>query len=783
MSRRNKSIVWDYFSKDNDGTVQCTICNAIYKNCGNTSNLRSHLLQKHPTDVPDHYAGTSKRSKKKKFKTEVEDPSYDNHNVLSEILNEDYHYGTTPGIATQHKSKKWEEPNTDRIVFEKVSIPTGMKSIYWKHFGFPADGNGEILSKQKVICCLCSTQFSYAQNTTNIKKHLERKHPIQYKELHDRVGLPVDEPLVKRKKNKDEYQVVNVKPVIQEHYSICVQGDQGEQAIISIPQQIHHDAKKATKKSAISKSVEHLIFQFIVRDLESPSVINSAGFRHLMLSLSPKYDLPTEQTIIQELVPKMYDTLKNAMYNDITAINMTDNVFSLGLEHWEANDREYISYYINYLQNEENFATRLLHTFLLDPDSLHNTFHHQEMFNIVCSSWNIKTSNIKAVIISSDNTSLHQAVVNQEIPVIPCLDHTLSQICLKAFEKPAIKKLIRKSRVIISRIYNKNNFALEVTFPDPNSETEDDTLSTFLSLDNPYVWLSTLNMLEALNAARSKLNVLLEVGEEYSEVDEVLNEEEWTVLARVVQIFNPIKVTVTTLSEEKPARASLILPLYLQLVNCHLNIHPQDDALTQELKLFFVNSLKVKYTSVDSFLQICTALDPRVKKLPYIEQHDVFGGPITEMLLAIEPPISETSKYYTDVIEPETKKNVRLSGMEFLLGNVTSTPSPPVNTSLPSHAENIAHEISQYSRCTPASLNQCPLSWWRDESNRFSNVYPLALKYNCVPATSVASSKAMEMKARCTYLERRKLLSLNTQAVLNHLLFLHHNYTLQGDQI
>ncbi|KAL1459174.1 hypothetical protein WDU94_011181 [Cyamophila willieti] len=129
----------------------------------------------------------------------------------------------------------------------------------------------------------------------------------------------------------------------------------------------------------------------------------------MMSSLSPLFELPTEQTIIQDLVPKMYDTLKNAMYNDITAINMTDNVFSLGLEHWDANGREYISYYINYLQ-EENFTTRLLHTFVLEPDSLHNTFHHQEMFNIVCSSWNIKTPNIKAVIISSDNTSLHQAV-------------------------------------------------------------------------------------------------------------------------------------------------------------------------------------------------------------------------------------------------------------------------------------------------------------------------------------------------------------------------------------
>ncbi|KAL1459177.1 hypothetical protein WDU94_011184, partial [Cyamophila willieti] len=454
------------------------------------------------------------------------------------------------------------------------------------------------------------------------------------------------------------------------------------------------------KRSTVhSKSLVDLIVNFVILDLQPPSIVTSDGFRHLVSHLSPTCALPTEQSIIQEVVPKMYDALKNAMYNDITAINMTDNVFSLGLEHWEANGREYISYYINYLQNEEKFTTRLLHTFLLDPDSVYDVFYHQEMFNIVCTSWNIKTSNIKAIVLATDNEALHQVVANQEIPVLPCLNHTLSQMSLQAFEIPVIKDIIRKGRIIISQIYNKNNFAIEVAFQE--SQTEDETLSTFLSLDNPHVWLSTLNMLEALNAARSKLNVLLEVGE--SSLNDSMSEEEWVILARLVDIFNPIKVTVTTLSEEKPARASLILPLYLQLVNYHLKITPHDDQISVQLKTDFVNFLTKKYVSVDSFLQVCTALDPRVKKLPYIEQHNVFGGPITAMLLAVEPPITETTKYYTDVVEPETKKTARRSGMEFLLGNVTSSPSPPVKSSLPSHADNIAHEISLYSRSTPAS--------------------------------------------------------------------------------
>lgn len=53
-------------------------------------------------------------------------------------------------------------------------------------------------------------------------------------------------------------------------------------------------------------------------------------------------------------------------------------------------------------------------------------------------------------------------------------------------------------------------------------------------------------MLESLNAARSKLNFLLDLNEE-PEDDlvrcEQLTEEEWYIVSRIVEIFNPIKVS------------------------------------------------------------------------------------------------------------------------------------------------------------------------------------------------------------------------------------------------
>lgn len=717
--------------------------------------------------------------------------SSDLQKAVNTIMYGDDDYEPSPTPKKKKKTnttpvKKFVETDADSIVFHKIAVPKTMKSIYWKYFGFPAGYDGEVITKRKICCTLCSTQLAYLGNTTNLKSHLSHKHVSQFANLQQNAHLYERGPMKKKDIDPDDmFHLIDITSISQQEssfYNISVQGEnEGEQAIISIPQD--HAAVKVKKRPSTvtrhyqsGKSLVDLIVDYVILDLQPPSIVNSEGLRHLLSNLSPVCEIPTEQSIIQDIVPKMYDQLKNAMYNDITAINMSDSTMTLSMEHWLQDDREYISYYINYILNEDQFTTKLLHTFLLDKENIDNTFYHQEMFNIICSSWNIKISNIKAVILASNNDALHQVVVNQEIAVIPCLNHTLSDMCLQAFQIPEIQAVIVKCRNVISQIYNKNNFAIHLSFPDQNGQM-DSSNSTFLSLDNPNVWLSTLNMLEALNAARSKLNVLLEIGDgtlDSSELSGHMSEDEWFLLARVVEIFNPIRVTVVTMSEEKPAHASLILPLYLQLVNHHLKVELSDDSITIQLKNYFVKSLTSKYASVDAFLQICTALDPRVKKLPYIEEHDVFHTTIRTALLSMEPPASQYDSYNEDTTEQDSKKNIRLSGMEFLLGHVAQKPSAPVKSLPPSHAESVRFEVDRYVHTSPAPLNECPTVWWKSMSSRFPMMYQLAQKYSCIPATCGTGCK--EMKAECNYFEKRKMLSLNTQAVLNHLLFLHHNY-------
>lgn len=65
----------------------------------------------------------------------------------------------------------------DILTFKTVVVPSSMRSPLWKHFGFPADENREIITRSKIVCCICYHLIAYNKNTTNLSTHLTNKHP------------------------------------------------------------------------------------------------------------------------------------------------------------------------------------------------------------------------------------------------------------------------------------------------------------------------------------------------------------------------------------------------------------------------------------------------------------------------------------------------------------------------------------------------------------------------------------------------------------------------------
>lgn len=76
----------------------------------------------------------------------------------------------------------------ENIVLPNVSA----KSIVWKYFGFPPlQGTLDVPDKTFTRCRLCRGKIPYKGQTTNMLKHLESKHRVDYESLKSKIGQQV----------------------------------------------------------------------------------------------------------------------------------------------------------------------------------------------------------------------------------------------------------------------------------------------------------------------------------------------------------------------------------------------------------------------------------------------------------------------------------------------------------------------------------------------------------------------------------------------------------------
>lgn len=92
----------------------------------------------------------------------------------------------------------------ETIPYSKIVVPSSMRSPLWKYFGFPADKNNEIITKKKIVCCICHSYIAYNKNTTNLSTHLNCRHPEYLNNSRKkRIKIDqIDESLISSKRSK-----------------------------------------------------------------------------------------------------------------------------------------------------------------------------------------------------------------------------------------------------------------------------------------------------------------------------------------------------------------------------------------------------------------------------------------------------------------------------------------------------------------------------------------------------------------------------------------------------
>ncbi|KAF4527733.1 hypothetical protein B566_EDAN012996 [Ephemera danica] len=637
----------------------------------------------------------------------------------------------------------------------------GMRSIYWKYFGFPGNDDGDILTREKIICTLCKIQMAYNGNTSNLRMHLQNKHPSHLSNLE-----ATTPPYVPKSRNKPKTPKRNIdaNPMVHavtfdgavelgrssspvphgaiKFISIGTSSDGRESPGVeyitsdslenAVTYYLPEDSGPSRTHSDPSEVGDALI-RYFSSELIHPSIMDAVMFQRLVSKLNASFALPSTKQLEEEIIPQHYEDLKQGVMSEILSLSE----YSLTVEEWKGLYNEtFFTVSIHFL-NEEQVINRTLFTLRLD-------LNHLEQLDKILDHWGLVKKRVTAIVAATSNSDLIENL-EEWAPVIPCFLFSLGQAVDACFKMDEVHMVISSCRNILSW------FHLQRTY--------DGTQTVVIKLDHPHLWTSTYEMLQEFSNNRDQIQSLIGENDNLR-----MDEEGWENLSAIVAVCSPFKITVQTLQEENPALLSLMKPLLWQLLTNYLEMKDGDSAFTEVLKSLLKSKLSDVYTLQNMHLQIATTLDPRFKQILYAteEEADEIRVNIKDLLAKVVQETGDTTTMPAIIISNKKK----ISGMEILLGELCS----PVKKEF-RPADKAALEFNQYTSEPHVPFDENPLTWWHATQSKCPNLIKLAHRYTCVPACAMPASR-IRCEEREKFNRQRATLSVE---IVDKMLFLNGN--------
>ena len=263
------------------------------------------------------------------------------------------------------------------------------KSKVWKFFGFTVDESGEITDKTRVVCRLCNRRVPYSGNTTNLFYHLQTNHSQEHKE-------------VATKKAGDSAGKEKRESARQHLISGCFSAQQAY-----------------GQHSARYTQCQNAPVEFICKDLQPTSIVDSPSFLQLLSTLDPRYIPASRTTFSRAIIPNKYTSVKESVLGSLSAAMQC----SLTTDLWTGcHRRAYMSVTVHYITSEWEMKHHCLQT--REVEERHTAENLAVELQAVLKEWGLEC---KAYGCTTDNASnITNAIENHMSLVhLPCIGHTL----------------------------------------------------------------------------------------------------------------------------------------------------------------------------------------------------------------------------------------------------------------------------------------------------------------------------------------------------------------------
>ena len=289
-------------------------------------------------------------------------------------------------------------------------------SKVWRYFGLTLEGSGKPKNSNLPVCRICFTEVSAKWgNTSNLFTHLQKKHPDKYLEVR-----PI-------KLNSTATSTASTK-----------EGQQTMEQCVARSQMI-------STSSTEHKKLTRAVTRFLAKDMLPPYAVDKSGFREMIKTINPRYQLPHKDYFSRFAISSLYAEVHTDVEKKITSSRF---YYSATTDLWSSCTTEpYLSYTLHVIDDEWSLQSYCLQANFM-PVS-HTGENLQDALSSTIQDWNLDET--RQVVITTDNASnIRLACQLLKWRQLTCFGHNLDLAVRKGLSDHRVDRVLHLSRQIVT---------------------------------------------------------------------------------------------------------------------------------------------------------------------------------------------------------------------------------------------------------------------------------------------------------------------------------------------
>ncbi|GBN64396.1 Zinc finger BED domain-containing protein 1, partial [Araneus ventricosus] len=633
-------------------------------------------------------------------------------------------------------------------------------------------------------------------SASNLRKHLQRKHPtvlLCHLDVSSHAVRPkANEPPAAANPNDDDPDPISAVPIpmsastssfalpsTSSSASASTSSVTGTARIPPPSQRTQQPIKTSHQASvesflkrklplASKKIIDNNLMKLFTKDFQPFRIVEDEGFRAFVQVLNPSYTLPSRKTIGQTFLPAAYEEAMHKLKevysgNEIGSVTLTTDCWT------SSNGDSFMAVTSHYLNFDMELNSNVLECFLFTES--HTSENLAIELKKVADEWNIKD---KIVLCVSDNAANITKAIKEILQWrhFGCLAHTINLAVKNSLEvHENVKDLIKKIKSIVTHFKRSTKSSNKLT----EIQKQNGLQPKKLINDVETRWNSTFDMLVRFTELEMSIRTTIALLDK--DVDALLPEE-WLLAQKIKLVLQPMKELTDFISGEKyPSASSVIIVIQgIQEDLKELKTKKENHAvfgLMESLESELM--MRVGSLEESSIFTNSTFLDPRYKNIFFSKEEtaDLTKKKITDLLEEEITLEARAQTSHSTGSRPETTISCTSSSASIpsVLWRRFDRISESYKTVGTSRSRAIA-EVGRYLEEPLLDRNKNPLKWWQEHGYNFPYLKKLVRKHFCPIVTSVPCERIFS-RAGLILNERRTRLSSDK---VKKLVFLNYNY-------